>query len=689
MRSDIRIKRVSTASGRRKPPPPQQVADLARREPPPVSFDPTPPAPAPPAPPSGGWVGGEVFIKQSDWPAGRRLPVRWRSLTRRAAWTAAAVLVVAGLGVRAQEEGRSVQSEVTASVGTARAALAGARSSLAAADYAAARQQFSVAESALHQANQTLAERGQFGGLLSGQGNGSLSAGTQMLATGELLADSGVALSEDLQRVQEELAATGNDFYKLGEILVARLPSIQANLAETDRRLGLLSYTVASAKRAAPSGEIGAAVTQFDEALPEMKRGTDQARTVTDQLPALLGQDRFKQYLIWFQNPAELRATGGFIGTYGRIHLDDGAMKELVIDSIYNPANQANQGSQEPAPKPYGRFYGDTQEPVWGMQDANWSPDFPTSARKFQSFYEKSGGPTTDGVIALTTTPVIEMLRLVGPIEMPEYSYTLTADNFQQLIQADQLGRSAAGDQDPKRILRDFAPKLLAKVGAAPPKEQQAAYRIIATAATKRDLQVYFNDSALEQTTKTLAVDGRLDTGPTGLAVIDTNIAGRKSSADVTTTAKLVVTIGKDGRTGVELSLVRRHSGASSADANTNYTRLYLPAGSQVRETAGYADYAPVEVFEEDGFTVVGGWTDIAPGAERTVTVRYALPQKVSLERGVFPLVFVRQPGSAVTLAAEVRVPAGFAWADGTRSLAVNQPVEQTVRQPLNFQRVD
>ncbi|HCX28112.1 MAG TPA: hypothetical protein DHI91_03160, partial [Candidatus Portnoybacteria bacterium] len=54
--------------------------------------------------------------------------------------------------------------------------------------------------------------------------------------------------------------------------------------------------------------------------------------------------------------------------------------------------------------------------------DANWFADFPSSAKKIMSFYEKAGGSTADGVISLTPTIIERLLSMTGPIEMPAYN---------------------------------------------------------------------------------------------------------------------------------------------------------------------------------------------------------------------------------------------------------------------------
>jgi len=50
-------------------------------------------------------------------------------------------------------------------------------------------------------------------------------------------------------------------------------------------------------------------------------------------------------------------------------------------------------------------------DPLWHFWDANWWPDWEKSAKKLMWFYEKSDGPTVDGVISITPTVIEKIIR--------------------------------------------------------------------------------------------------------------------------------------------------------------------------------------------------------------------------------------------------------------------------------------
>jgi hypothetical protein len=616
------------------------------------------------------------------------------NLRPKTALIAAAVMAaVVVLGFRAQASVSEAKGDLAARVEVARTALSSAQDKLKAADLEGAEQQFQVAEQSLAEANNVLASHGLIGGIAAGQSSGDIRTGQQMLQAGEATAHSGRELLEEVRILGEETANSDQGFYKAGEVLNKRLPHIDRSLADLDRNLKLLGFLQ---ERAAKSSnpELQAASKEFASVIPEARGAVAQGRQVTDALPQLLGHDEFARYLVLFENPAELRPTGGFTGTYGRLTLNDGKMTEFTIDSIYNPANQAKPVTKEQAPHPIARLDGQGSDIdiQWRMQDANWSPDFPESARKYQWFYGKSGGPTTDGVIGITATPVVEILKAIGPIDQGNGQPPITGDSFLHDVMNYQQSQAKAGN-DPKVLLRDFAPKLLEQIRKASPQQQQRVRQILTTAITAKDIQMYFKNDDLQSLAERAGVAGRLNPKPGELAVVDANLTATKSSSDISMTVDRRITIDEQGKQRVDLSVTRVHSGASSEDANGNYTRIYVPKGSTIGTLDGWGDYEDPKITSEGNFEVIGGWTDVEPGEERTVQATYQPSEQINLKGGSFPISFWRQPGTNVRVTTEITLPDGYVWdaeAGGTVSgnvIRFDEPASADIVHQLKFRK--
>ncbi|MDP1619890.1 MAG: DUF4012 domain-containing protein, partial [bacterium] len=188
--------------------------------------------------------------------------------------------------------------------------------------------------------------------------------------------------------------------------------------------------------------------------LPETNRFLTEFISNSQIFTDVLGGNGMRKYLFLFQNNQEMRATGGFIGTYGVLDIFNGNVRNFFIDGIYNPDGQLREKVIPPVPI-------QKISAAWSLHDSNWFPDFPKSAEKAAWFYEKTGGPTVDGVITMTPTVMQKMLEITGPIELPEYGVTVDKDNFVEKIQYEVEVDYDKELNKPKQILADLAPKIL------------------------------------------------------------------------------------------------------------------------------------------------------------------------------------------------------------------------------------
>ena len=102
-------------------------------------------------------------------------------------------------------------------------------------------------------------------------------------------------------------------------------------------------------------------------------------------LPPMLGSDGPRTYLVVFQNPAELRATGGIFGSYALV---TGRQRQDHHCSIRapRPGPWATSSHRSPNCTPNElSLYGD--EMAQFPQDVNFTPDFPTAAELFAEMY--------------------------------------------------------------------------------------------------------------------------------------------------------------------------------------------------------------------------------------------------------------------------------------------------------------
>ena len=135
--------------------------------------------------------------------------------------------------------------------------------------------------------------------------------------------------------------------------------------------------------------------------------------------------------LVLFQNNFELRPTGGFLGSYAMVDLERGVVRNIRVQDIYAPDGQVEGYIEAPPPVKEYLF----QSGGWKLRDANWDPNFPDSAKTIAWFFEKGGYDSIDAVVAINFSLVQDVLRVLGPVELPDYHLTVDENSVYQFAQ--------------------------------------------------------------------------------------------------------------------------------------------------------------------------------------------------------------------------------------------------------------
>ncbi len=409
-------------------------------------------------------------------------------------------------------------------------------------------------------------------------------------------------------------------------------------------------------------------------------------------LEDVLGGNGPRKYLFLFQNNHEIRPTGGFIGSYGIIDMKDGKVRKFFVDGIFNPDGQLKEKIIPPAPI-------QKVSVSWSLHDSNWSPDFPTSALKAMYFYEKTGGPTVDGVIALTPDIIRDLVGIFGPIEMREYGVTLHRDNFVEAVQEEVEVKYDREENQPKKILSDLAPILLEKVFATKdPKKLFLVFEVLTENLNKKNVLLYAREPEVEKNITALGWSGQMEETPLDyLAVINTNINGYKTDAVVRESISHVADIRDDGSVIDTVRITRRHDGGQMPyewwnKVNADYMRIYVPRGSELLSVKGQTretmlppvDYhslgftsdpdimkeeqsividekSGTRINDELGKTSFGNWVYVSPGESVVVEYRYRLPFRVTAaDYASYSVLFQKQPGVLSDIKSVIDFPSLF-----------------------------
>jgi len=272
------------------------------------------------------------------------------------------------------------------------------------------------------------------------------------VSTAENLAEAGENISlvgKNISRLMDKITRLDKDGFSLNSVL-----DFQTDINKIAFNLNNAQENIEKVNIDYIPEDLREKMEMAKNQLPAIAKNFNNLSNDFPAIAKILGSDRPQEYLLLFQNSSEMRATGGFVGSYGILDIENGKIKNLFIDGIFNPDGQLTEKIVPPIPI-------QKISDAWSMHDANWFVDFPTSAKKVALLYEKTGGPTVDGVIAITPKVLEKMLEVTGPIEMSEYNIVIDQNNFltETQLQVEELYDKE--ENKPKQILADLAPKIM------------------------------------------------------------------------------------------------------------------------------------------------------------------------------------------------------------------------------------
>ncbi len=490
------------------------------------------------------------------------------------------------------------------------------------------------------------------------------------------------------------------------------LPGAEAPLAQGLRRLSVSQrYLLQSGDalgRAADARQrfdatgfmpaLGSLLGRLDEVLPLAQAGLEGVVLA----PALLKGEGPTTVLLLAQNSHELRPTGGQISGVGTLAVDGGQILELALKDSY-AYDSSHLKVYPPAPAPLARY-------MWAgillLRDANWSPDFPTSAEVAANLYELSEpGSPVDTVVAADLIAVQRLLDAVSPLTVEGYPEAITGENVIAMLQqywAAPVGEAtieqqATSDwwQHRKDVMGDLLAAALDKVRGDPWSIDLSQLGSALMGSLRgRHLLLYARDPEAAALLASRGWDGALRQAEGDYAmVVDANLGFNKVDAQIERSIdyrvdlsqsppQALMTLTYANRSPATGDLCRhedladrRYYQASRYEdlmqgCYWDYLRLYFPAGaSDLRADVGGA---PLDLTFERDKMALGAFLLVPPGQSRQVRFAYRLPEDVTAA-GPYRLLLQKQAGLAdvpwqVTLRSGRR-----AWAFAGR---LNQDVE-------------
>ncbi|HUD20028.1 MAG TPA: DUF4012 domain-containing protein [Patescibacteria group bacterium] len=418
----------------------------------------------------------------------------------------------------------------------------------------------------------------------------------------------------------------------------------------------------------------GAQALQSLATLRSVLSYVDQLLILYPQITGFRGQ---KTYLVLLQNSNELRPTGGFIGSVGLMHVEDGAVSDFTIQDVY-----AVDGQLKGHVDPPGPLKDLMNAEHWYLRDSNWNPDYFESATQSAWFYQKETGVTVDGVIALNVPVVVDLLKATGPIYLPDYNDRISADNF--------FGKSFyytqhdffPGSTQKSDFLGTLSRALLTTITSEKNINPILIFRAIATGLARKDILFMFTDAPVQQLVEYFGWAGRMfqTEGCSGVdktfcvfdpfAAVEANVGVNKVNYFIKRSANRQIVIAPDGTVSESYSLTLRNTSNESNAGKTkgvggaylSYLRFYIAGDALVNDVTLDGQPVPsrdpkqkiaprvpyIETTQApEGARGIGVAFSIDPGVERTLRISYKRSTRLSFGRGgaTLDLLYYKHPG--------------------------------------------
>jgi len=453
---------------------------------------------------------------------------------------------------------------------------------------------------------------------------------------GALAARAGATMAEALQELPGGVGALAPSE---GAIPVEPLEEVAPPLGEARSLLARASAELDGASTSLVPDLIADPLREFQVELAQALRTLTAADRLVRVLPDFLGADEPRTYFVGAQNPAELRGTGGLIGAYTTMTIEDGRM-EL---GSFSPVQDLPESDSVEPPNPdyaerYDRFGG---AGFW--LNINMTPDFPSAATAIERLYEATIGDELDGTIVADPHALARLMEGSGrPVAIPGSDETVTPDTLVPFLTNEAYEIFTVPAQR-KRLLGDVAGAILARYLDGDVGDPVSAGRALADSAGQGHLLLHSTDPTTQRAFEAAGAAGRLP-DPEGdfLAVVANNAGGNKVDFYVDRSVRHDVLLLEDGSAQITTQIRFRNRapdaglvpyvigpvpGVSEAGEDVMFLSVYAPNGARLvgAEENGAPGTGGLE--RELGHPVA--WTNlrIPSGGSARLTYRWRLPE--------------------------------------------------------------
>ncbi len=392
---------------------------------------------------------------------------------------------------------------------------------------------------------------------------------------------------------------------------------------------------------------------KLSEYLDSFEKVVKKAKDASILLPSIIASN--KSYLLLLQNNMELRPTGGFIGSYGLISFEGGKLKKLEVSDVYSA-----DGNLKIHVEPPKEIKEDLGQQDWFLRDSNFEADFPTSAKQAEWFLNKEIGTEVAGVFALDVTAMENLLTVLGPVDLPDYSEQISSENLFEKAVAHAEQNFFAGSQAKKSFLTSLTNQIFNKIFFLPNQNWPGIVTALGKSLEEKHVSIFLDDPKLFSYLVSQNWSGVLPRAQDPimgeyadfLAPVEANLGGNKANFYLDRNFDLETVIGKDGEVKHRLKISYTNKSPSDTWPGGLYKdrfRIYLPFGTKLtrvlwgeanttKDVSAFVDYG------RSGYSVL---LSLAPKEQKALILDIEEPKALDFKDGkaVYRLDIIKQAG--------------------------------------------
>jgi len=442
-------------------------------------------------------------------------------------------------------------------------------------------------------------------------------------------------------------------------------------------------------------------ITRYKNTLPKVVKLNEVLLATSKDAENIFGFNEPTKILVLFQNQAEIRPTGGFIGSYGVLEVSKGKVISIKIDDIYNPDGQIDVKKINVAPpENIKKALGENKLYI---RNANYISDFPTSADNVANMFLQATGDRFEIVIAIDSTFIQSYLEQFGGIYLNAYQEEINSGNFTERAQFHSEFNYKEGISEKKSFLTNLGSKILEKFfefnSSDLVKFSDAIYGLLET----KNVQIATKYPNLSKSLKNLNWDGALvQTKGDYLKIVNSNLGGNKVNYMTKNRYKYeVLSMTRDGLLRARVTASYTNDSKTKAwpyGSFINYFKVITQKGAKLTGAKVILEgkeeniFSNIKISNEGVYQSFEGNIEIEPQKTVILVLEYDLPSNLSIVKNSntrYSLYWQKQSGENNEIEFVFNPPYGFYFGEVDGNLDYTKTEENvgfTSKQTYDYQ---